>query len=98
MCGLNDCVVCAGDARALLSRVLPPQDEHDRIGFRDNRVDHCIGERLPTFAVMTSCFTRTNCEHRVEEEHTLIGPMLQAAVCTWRNSDVVLTFTENVAQ
>ncbi len=80
----------AFDKGRLFLRVAAPEQDHDRLFFLRHQPDDRIGECLPAAAPVGGGHAGFHGQHAVEEEHALLGPMLQMAMVGARNVGDVL--------
>ena len=67
------------DQLALLLSRLAPQQEHNVFLLQGDCSDGCVRECLPSFLGMGVCRMSTHCQHSIEQQHALVGPLQQQA-------------------
>ena len=75
-----------------------PEDERDSVGLAVDGADHLVGEGLPAPAGVRRGGVGSHGEHRVEQQHPLPGPGLEAAVAGVGNAEIALEFPVDVRQ
>ena len=76
------------DQRLLLARRRSPQNEDHPLALRIDRLDHPIGEGLPTLLLMRRRRSSPHCQRCIEQEHAGTSPGLKVAVHRRRNAEV----------
>ena len=84
--------------RCFRSGEVPPQHEHNRLGFLGDELDNAVGEGLPTLFAMTASIMSPDGEHRIQEEHAVASPGLEIAMPGAFDTEVVLKLFVDVAQ
>ena len=77
MGGFDDEMLAAVDVRALLFGIVAPENEDEVLALFRKLLDDGIRKRFPTFALMRTSFVGPYCKSSVEEEHALLGPILE---------------------
>lgn len=84
----------------LLLGVSSPQHEHNAWSLAlIERIHHSVSKAFPSPSLVRIGLPRHHSENRVEQQHTLIGPLLQTA--TFRSHkarNIILKLAENIEQ
>ncbi len=86
------------DQRELLLRVVAPEHEDRGVGAGGDGPDHGVGDLLPALALVGVGLACAHRQHRVEEEHPLLGPRHQIPVVRDRQAELLLHLLVDVAQ
>src|SRR5207342_1617059 len=86
------------DHLALRLRVAAPQQEHQVLALAIEHFDDVVGETFPTLALVRARAAFLDRQHRVEQQHTLFGPMRQAPMRGARDPEIAMQFLEDVLQ
>ena len=98
MRGLDDEVMRIGDHRLFPARRAAPENERHRLLPLVQQGDDLVREGFPALPVMRVCCVLAHREDRVEEQHALIGPRLQAAIVRDRAAEIRLELLEYIEQ
>ena len=70
-------VAVAVNLAALFHRIAAPEHEYQAIAASVQFADDTVGKTLPAFALMSAGLPPLDREYSIEQEHTLVGPVLQ---------------------
>ena len=70
-------VAVAVNVAALVHRIAAPEHEYQTITTSVQFADDAIGKTFPAFALMGASPSPLNREHSIEQQHPLVGPVLQ---------------------
>src|SRR5215207_11546228 len=96
MRGLDRDVAVEVEQRLLPARERAPEDEHDPLRLRVDRLQDGVRERLPTLAGVRARLSRAHGERSVEQQHSLRGPRFEVAVCGDVEPEVVTQLLADV--
>ena len=96
MDGLQDSVDRIGDHRFLLAGVGAPKHEHDGIILLIHKLDHSIGELLPTATSMAIGTALSHGQSSVQEQNTLLCPAGKVALTRHGNAEIAFQLLVDV--
>jgi len=83
---------------ALFCRIAAPEQKYQAITACVQFADDAIGKTLPALALMGTSLSPLNREYGIEQEHSLIGPVLQIAAGRGLRTQVLLNFLIDIDQ
>lgn len=86
------------DHGGFFSRSTPPQHKHQSGLSFVQHLNDAIGESFPPLTPMTVGLMGSNRQHRIQQQHSLIGPMGQLTVSGNRHANARVQLFENVLQ
>ena len=90
LAGVDECALALG--------VTAPEDEDDPFAVGIESRDGLVREGLPATFLMGSGAAALDRKRGVQQQHTLLGPMRQAAVVGRRDAQVALQFAVDIGQ
>ena len=79
MRGLQHKVLAAVDELSFALRVRAPEHEDQMFAFTIERIDRCVCQLFPSFALMTTGFMCLYRQRRIEQQHSLLCPSAQVS-------------------
>ena len=73
-------MAAAVDKRTFFLRMAAPQQKHQPFTLLVEHRNHAVGKGFPAQRGVRMRLPGTHCEHGIEQQHALLGPVLQTAV------------------
>lgn len=73
-----------------------PQEKYQTLWTLVELLDNLIGKLLPPTSGVTVGLASSDRQDRIEQQDTLLCPVIQITVRRWRNADISLGFSKDV--
>ena len=96
VCSGEHVVLVGVNERALVDSVVAPKQEHKSLALLRQPLDGTVGEALPSVVLMRARGVLAYRQRGVQQQHTLLCPLLQVAAGRGHKPHVVMQLLEDV--